>query len=267
MPLTGVPKETLYTLVPHGQVATRKWLLEQGVGTHAVDNLIKSGQLLAASRGVYKRPDTSLEWQGVVASLERMNYPLIVGGLTALDINGYGHYVSPSDKTVVHLYGLMPQPTWLNKLNCGRKFVTHSTTKLFDSELQASTIIQPSVVMGSRQSRPAFNICAPDTAYLQVLMDVPKAVSFEFADQLMEGLSNLSPKRLDKLLRHCKSVKVKRLFFWFAERHTHPWFAKLNSRDYKLGTGKRMLVKGGKLDLRYNITVPGNMQGPSQPIY
>jgi hypothetical protein len=29
-----------------------------------------------------------------------------------------------------------------------------------------------------------------------------------------------------------------------------------------LGSGKRVLVKGGKLDPRYNITVPSDLGGP-----
>jgi hypothetical protein len=72
----------------------------------------------------------------------------------------------------------------------------------------------------------------------------------------MEGLRNLSPRRLQGLLADCKSVKVKRLFFWFAERHNHVCLQKLDRAGIDLGKGKRMLVRGGKLDSKYNITVP-----------
>jgi hypothetical protein len=33
----------------------------------------------------------------------------------------------------------------------------------------------------------------------------------------------LNPRRLSKLLADCRSIKVKRLFLWFAERHHQPW--------------------------------------------
>ena len=75
----------------------------------------------------------------------------------------------------------------------------------------------------------------------------------------MEGLRNLSPRRLQGLLADCKSVKVKRLFFWFAERHNHAWLPKIDRSSIDLGKGKRMLVRGGKLDPTYNITVPEKM--------
>jgi hypothetical protein len=61
------------------------------------------------------------------------------------------------------------------------------------------------------------------------------------------------------LLSHCNSVKVKRLFFWFAEHHNHAWLQKIDQSAIDLGKGKRMLVRGGKLDPKYNITVPDNL--------
>jgi hypothetical protein len=76
---------------------------------------------------------------------------------------------------------------------------------------------------------------------------------------LMEGLANLSPKRLQRLLGACRSVKVKRLFFWFADRHQHAWLKKLDRKAVDLGRGKRSLVSGGKLDPTYHITVPGDL--------
>jgi hypothetical protein len=76
-------------------------------------------------------------------------------------------------------------------------------------------------------------------------------------------MTNFSPRRLQKLLADCKSVKVKRLFFFFAERHRHAWLKKLNKQDFDLGKGKRMLVKGGKLDRTHQITVPEDLSGLS----
>ncbi len=77
----------------------------------------------------------------------------------------------------------------------------------------------------------------------------------------MEGLRSLSPKRVQKLLVDCRSVKVKRLFLWFAERHNHAWFKRIDRDTIDLGRGKRMLVRGGKLDPTYLITVPESLDG------
>ena len=78
---------------------------------------------------------------------------------------------------------------------------------------------------------------------------------------LFEGLANLSPRRLQNLLAACRSVKVKRLFLFFADRHDHPWLKKLDTSRIDLGTGKRMLVSGGRLNSRYQITVPEDLDG------
>jgi len=58
------------------------------------------------------------------------------------------------------------------------------------------------------------------------------------------------------LLESCRSVKVKRLFLWFAERNQPAWLKALDRNRIDLGRGKRMLVPGGKLDSRFNIPVP-----------
>ncbi|MEH2560679.1 hypothetical protein V1289_000306 [Bradyrhizobium sp. AZCC 2289] len=79
---------------------------------------------------------------------------------------------------------------------------------------------------------------------------------------LVEGLRNISPRRMQKLMVDCKSVKVKRLFFWFAERHNHTWLKQIDRSVISLGSGKRMLVKGGKLDTKYMITVPEDLGAP-----
>lgn len=52
-----------------------------------------------------------------------------------------------------------------------------------------------------------------------------------------------------------QSVKVKRLFFVFADHHRHAWRDFLNVGDVSLGSGPRALVKGGKLHPLYQIAV------------
>jgi Transcriptional regulator, AbiEi antitoxin, Type IV TA system len=80
--------------------------------------------------------------------------------------------------------------------------------------------------------------------------------SFHQVDVVMEGLANLRPQLLEKLLRECKSVKVKRLFLWYADRHGHAWFKHLDQSSVDLGKGKRQLVPQGHFDARYQITLP-----------
>lgn len=103
----------------------------------------------------------------------------------------------------------------------------------------------------------------PERALLELLDELPKHETFHQVDMLMEGLSSLSPRRLQRVLTACSSVKVKRLFFIFADRHRHAWLKQLDKSAIDLGSGNRVLVKGGKLDRRYRITVPKDLDGVS----
>lgn len=57
-------------------------------------------------------------------------------------------------------------------------------------------------------------------------------------------------------LHSCRKIKMRRLFFVFADRHKHAWRERLNADEFDLGTGDRALVKGGRIHPRYRIMVP-----------
>ncbi|MGO0308700.1 type IV toxin-antitoxin system AbiEi family antitoxin domain-containing protein [Endozoicomonas acroporae] len=99
---------------------------------------------------------------------------------------------------------------------------------------------------------------------MEEIADLPDKFSFEHADEPMQGLVNLSPGKLDQVLKACLSIKVKRLFLWLAERHQYPWFFRLNLDNYELGSGKQVIAKHGALDLQYLITVPFHMKNESR---
>lgn len=103
-------------------------------------------------------------------------------------------------------------------------------------------------------------ISCPERACLEMLNEVPNKISLEHADQLIQGMTSLSPRTLQKLLEVCTNVKVKRLFLWLASRHNYTWFSKLNTDNLDLGSGNRVIVKGGELDKTYKITVPKDFQ-------
>jgi hypothetical protein len=52
---------------------------------------------------------------------------------------------------------------------------------------------------------------------------------------------------------------VKRLFLFFADRHNHAWLKQLDRSRIDLGRGKRLLAVGGRLDPKYQITVPESL--------
>jgi hypothetical protein len=100
-----------------------------------------------------------------------------------------------------------------------------------------------------------------ERALLELLDELPHRESFHQVDMLMEGMADLSPRRLQTVLEACASVKVKRLFFFFADQHRHAWRSRLDMERVDLGASKRVLVEGGKLDPTYKITVPSQLAG------
>jgi len=66
----------------------------------------------------------------------------------------------------------------------------------------------------------------------------------------------LRPALLQRLLEATRSVKVRRLALWFADRHAQPWRERLESDRIDLGTGNRKLVPKGRLDPTCRITYP-----------
>lgn len=250
--------KTLKQKFPLGMVATKRWLQEQGLSLHYIDNSVRRGALVVAVPGVYYRDEARLTWQGVVASLQRMTTLAVnVGGLTALELNGVSHYVNQSGKRTIGLYCPEKLPRWVDKMGVEATFEWHGTKRLWpESLMRDQRVLRP---YEWSKGLPEITYSCVEKAYLEVLNEVPKHVSFEHADALLQGLHNLSPRKLDTLLKGCLNVKVKRLFFWLAERNQQPWFKYLKSEDYDLGAGKRVVAVNGRLEKNWQITVPKEM--------
>lgn len=243
-------------LLPYGQLATRQWLIAQGVEVYQIDNALKTKKLEGLARGIVARLGVPVEWQGVMASLCRMfEFPVYVGGASALAQHGLAHYIQL--QAVLDVYALRSAPSWLNKLACGVAFRWYTTIKIWDTEkLLAANSLKPVPL-----HQGSWLLASPEQAYLELLTKVPSVTSFEQADNIMQSLVNLSPRRLDLLLHACKHVLAKRLFFFFADRYQHAWRNKLEPKNYDLGAGKRSVVKGGSLNKTYQITVPEAFSG------
>jgi Transcriptional regulator, AbiEi antitoxin, Type IV TA system/Transcriptional regulator, AbiEi antitoxin N-terminal domain len=266
--------------LPEGLVIDAAWLEKHGYSRSLRSKYTASGWLDQLAHGVYRREpaplpasnDETLRWQHVVISLQTLyECGLSVGGRTALELQGFSHYLSAGKLQEIHIYGSEPPPGWVRRLDLGARIVFHNAKTLFRNGLTtrptAKSAIDDRVELTQsgliRQPWGHWDwpltLSLPERAILELLDEIPQRETFHQADMLMEGLRNLSPRRLHQLLVDCRSVKVKRLFLWFAERHNHAWLKQLDRTDIDLGHGKRMLVRGGRLDPKYNITVPENL--------
>lgn len=257
--------------LPEGLLVDAAWMTREGYSTALRAHYVTSGRLEQPARGVYSRPRGSLRWQQAVISLQTLlGMTLVVGGRTALDLQGFAHYLA-HDTEEVHLHGPKPPPAWLAKLPLSVRFVYRNDHRLFDDPpAELGVALDPAAGAEGRSPPNSHHfvvqpwgqwdwplvLSTPERAILELLDELPDHESFEQADKLMGSLTNLSPRRMQTLLAGCHSVKVKRLFFFFADRHAHAWLKHLDKDAIDLGTGKRLLAKGGKLDRTYQITVP-----------
>lgn len=246
----------LQKILPEGLLADAAWFERNGYSTALRSQYVSSGWLEQPARGVYRRPHGKSNWQQAVVSLQThllSDETPIVGGRTALDLQGFAHYLPQTDLEVF-LYGNQKPPSWLTKLPLDVAFVFRKDSRLFGNK--------PLTTGGTTSAKWKdwpLTLSTPELALLQLLDELPQHESFHQVDKLFEGLANLSPHRLQKLLVDCQSVKVKRLFFFFADRHNHTWLKHLDKSCIDLGSGKRVLVKDGKLDATYQITLPKDM--------
>jgi len=102
----------------------------------------------------------------------------------------------------------------------------------------------------------SLTMSVPERAILEMMDELPQHESFNQVDVIMEGLANLRPGLVGKLLQECRSIKVKRLFLWYADRHGHAWLKHLDQSSVDLGKGKRQLVPQGHFDSHHQITLP-----------
>lgn len=263
--------------VPEGLVVTAAWLTEHGYSSSLRSQYLRAGWLVQPARGVFRRARGDLRWEQVVISLQTLlDFPVVVGGRTALELQGYAHFLSQEQREV-HLYGQKPLPGWMAKLPLDQKFIFHKSARLFRNDLatrgmtslnwnekaEQGTGADPE--QGSVNRMPwgqwdwPLTVSTPERALFELLDELPDAESFHVVDKLAEGLASLSPNRLQKLLAACHSVKVKRLFFFFADRHKPAWLKRIDRSAVDLGAGDRMLVRGGRFDSVHRITVPEDL--------
>ncbi len=241
----------LLALLPEGVAAPSFWLAEKGYSRQLVRKYVQGNWLVPLGRGVYARPTAEVDWKGLVLGMQRLaKLPFHVGGVTALNLQGYAHYLPLAGEKTYHLWGQTAVPAWVKAVDLANTFQFH-TTQLFDPSVTDMTTTPGGVRDWVLQ------VSTPERAIMEVLYDVrDDAHSFTHAMELFEGLTSLRPAKVNNLLQHCNSIKVKRLFLFMMEQLNYAWTKRIETDHIDLGHGKRVIVKAGKLNKKYMITVP-----------
>ena len=246
--------------VPSGYLVDANWFTSHGIAYETFRDYVKRGWLERVHRGVFRRPapgpsaSSIIDWKVCLLSMQHiMRHDIHVGGTAALSQQGYDHYLRLGSNAQVWIYG-DTIPNWLTKLRLNASIEKRKTT-LFDDTALALTKEE----INSADALPwdwRLRMSLPERAIMEAMDELPSQETFHSLDMVFESLTTLRPRTLAALLHSCRKIKVKRLFFMFADRHNHSWRKHLDPDDFNLGSGDRALVKGGKIHPGYRIMVP-----------
>lgn len=247
---TNSDKKLMNLLSNHipGTVLLASWLEKKGISRDLQQYYLKSGWLESYGFGAFKRPNENIQWTGALNSIQRQtDLSVHIGGLTSIALQGLSHYVRLEKEP---LYLFSPQyvklPRWFLNQEWSKQII-HVKTKFLPAN---------SALFDYSQDGMKLQISSTERAILECLYQTPDRFDMVECYQILEGLANLRPKILQELLENCSSIKVKRLFLYMASKANHQWLDFVDQTKIELGTGDRVIVKGGVYISKYKISIP-----------
>lgn len=240
-----------------GTVATQAWLSERGVGPSLIQKYHHTGWVERVGHGAWKRNGDTVDWQGGVLALQQHDSLQVwPGGAIALSLAGYDHYMVLGKQTV-DLFGLAGAvlPAWF------RQYAWEVDIGFYPGGLFAQMEDVALQVFQVPYRQFELKISTPERAMLELIHQSADEMLFSGVADVLNGLATLSPRRLQSLLEACKSFRVKRVFLLLARNANHAWYARLDLSKIGLGKGKRQIIRGGRLDKEFLITVPESFLG------
>jgi hypothetical protein len=234
---------------PKSTVAVNQWLHNLNITNQLKKKYIDSNWLDPVGYGAVIRKGDVVKLEGAIYAMQKqLDLPIHIGGKTALNLKGLGHYVEfGATKSYIFQNPQIKIPSWFIKSQWYILTRFIKTSFLEDSKgFEAYQVSEEFSII----------ISSPERAILECLYLVPNEQDIEEALNIMQGLNNLRPVLLQELLDYCTNIKVNRLFLYLAEKTNKSWFKYLDLKTIEIGKGKRVIVKDGFLDTKYNITLP-----------
>lgn len=237
---------------PSGVIFQSAWLAANGYSYDLQKRYRKSKWLNSIGAGAMIRAGDPVTYEGAVYALQKQTELSVhPGGKTALSLLGKAHYLEIAKKRVAIFGGAGEKlPAWFHKREWGVTVDYYQTSflpprmGLIEIELKNFSI----------------EVSGAARALMECLYLAPEKQDLLECYELMEGLNNLRPDQIQMLLESCRSIKVKRLFLYIAEKAGHSWFQRLNLKKVDLGQGKRSIVRNGVYVDKYRITVPQELK-------
>lgn len=247
----GTKINQLLTDISSGSILLTSWLKMEGYSYELQQRYRDTGWLTTIGKGAMVRSGQKLMMNSAIYALQQQaGLKIHVGGRSALGMQGLAHYLEIDRKETL-LFGQrgVRLPAWFK----GNKWDTRPI-------LIISSFLPPDLgLIEFDESGFKIKISGPARAIMECLELAPRRFDLAEVQDLMESLNFLQPAIVQILLEHCSSIKVKRLFLYFAEKAGHSWFKYLQLDKITLGSGKRSLASNGILVPKYQITLPKNL--------
>lgn len=246
----------LLRLQPAGVVLQANWLDQKGYSYGLQQRYRNSRWLESIGTGAMIRTGDEVGFEGGIYALQQQSgLSIHPGGKTALALLGKTHYLEMNAKRITLFGGSGEKlPKWFENYDWGVKVEYHQASMLpKDAGLTEIEV-------------KSFSIRVSDAirAVMECLYLAADKESLMESSELMENLNDLRPERVQSLLEACRSVKVKRLFLYLAEKAGHNWFNYLRLEKIDTGSGKRSLIRQGIYVDKYQITVPRELESNDQ---
>jgi hypothetical protein len=237
--------------IPHNTVVLASFLNEAGIPHKIQHNYKKKAWLNPIGQGAFlKFKDEKASFEGAVYSLQKQaKLKIHIGGLSALILNGYSHYVRFKNFWQIFAERGIVLPKWFTKYDFGDKdkwtlfntdFLPYHKDDFIEYDCKTFTV----------------SISTPERALFEALYLAPKDVDLDEIAQIFGLSADLKPHYIQRLLETCKSIKVKRLFLYLAEKSNELWFKYLDISKIDLGKGVCVISKtNGHYDNKYRIMI------------
>ena len=232
-----------------GTVCVTGWLESIGISYQLLQYYKDSDWLQAVGTGAFKRPNEHISWEGGLYAIQyQESSPIHAGGLTALSKQGLAHYIRAGSTEQVYLFSPVKTtlPAWFKNYDW-LKPIRHIKTFFLPVDKE---------IIEFEEKNFNIMISTPERAILECLYLTPDKMDLIECYQILEGMLTLRPNVLQELLENCKSIKVKRLFLYMAEKINHSWYNFINQDKINIGQGDRSIVKGGVYIPKYKLVIP-----------